>query len=196
MPAAGRARGPRVRVIGGELGGRTFDSPGGHRTHPMSDRIKGALFNALGDLTGLRVLDAFSGSGALGFEAYSRGAERVMAVESDATAYKTIRRNVAALGLKEPRYKATWARMRAWQRRQSPGTFYDVVLCDPPYDDVQENVVRDLSKLVADDGIMVVSWPGRWRPPVWEGLDLVQAKHYGDAQLVYFRRRLESTSST
>lgn len=184
-----------VRVIGGELGGRVFDSPGGHRTHPMSDRIKGALFNTLGDLRGLRVLDAFSGSGALGFEAYSRGASHVMAVESDATAYKTIVRNIASLGLREPRYKATWARMRAWQRRQSPGTVYDVILCDPPYDDVQENVVRDLSGLLTDDGVMAVSWPGRWPIPRWDGLECVQSKQYGDAQLLYFRRRSDSITS-
>jgi 16S rRNA (guanine966-N2)-methyltransferase len=162
----------------------------------MSERIKGAVFNALGDLHGLRVLDAFAGSGALGFEAVSRGASHVTAVESDATAYKTIVRNAKGLRLSEPSYKATWARMRSWQRRQSPGTLFDVILADPPYDDIQEQVVYKLHEMLTPDGLMVVSWPGKWPLPRWPLLEVVQTKNYGDAQLIYFRRLANSVSST
>ena len=62
-----------MRIIAGSLGGRVFKAPSGHRTHPMSEKIRGAIFNALGDISDLTVLDAFTGSGALCFEAVSRG---------------------------------------------------------------------------------------------------------------------------
>src|SRR6185312_1690039 len=88
-----------LRVVAGALGGRVFDSPDGHRTHPMSERVRGGLFNALGDIENLTVLDAFAGSGALGFEAISRGAASVLAVEIDKRAQDAISRNIRTLGL-------------------------------------------------------------------------------------------------
>jgi 16S rRNA (guanine966-N2)-methyltransferase len=67
-----------MRVVAGSLKGRIFNEPSGHQTHPMSEKVRGALFNALGDIEGLSVLDAFAGSGALSFEAVSRGAKSVV----------------------------------------------------------------------------------------------------------------------
>src|SRR5262245_46897524 len=90
-----------MRVIAGSLGGRTFDSPPGHRTHPMSEKARGAIFNALGELSGLTVLDAFAGSGALTIEAISRGAESALAIDVDKYAYETIQANFKALKLDE-----------------------------------------------------------------------------------------------
>ena len=63
-----------MKVVAGSRGGRNFASPHNNRTHPMSDKVRGALFNALGDLDGLSVLDAYAGSGACSLEAASRGA--------------------------------------------------------------------------------------------------------------------------
>src|SRR5947209_8932052 len=88
-----------MRIIAGALKGRQFNSPRGRRTHPMSDKMRGALFNALGDIHGLTVLDAFAGSGALSFEAISRGAADVVAIDADKEAYETIVANVAKLGI-------------------------------------------------------------------------------------------------
>jgi 16S rRNA (guanine966-N2)-methyltransferase len=76
-----------MRVIAGFLGGRNFDSPGGHRTHPMSDKVRGAVFGVLGDIKGLSVLDAFAGSGALSIEAVSRGAKYAVAIDVDKRAH-------------------------------------------------------------------------------------------------------------
>ncbi len=59
-----------MRVISGFLGGRNFESPHGHRTHPMSEKVRGAIFGALGDIKGLTVLDAFSGSGRISYRIY------------------------------------------------------------------------------------------------------------------------------
>src|SRR5688500_6254990 len=90
-----------MRIITGYLGGRNFNSPRGHRTHPMSDKARGALFNALGDIEGLTVLDAFAGSGALSFEAISRGAVSATAIDIDKAAYEAIQANVESLGLED-----------------------------------------------------------------------------------------------
>src|ERR1039458_7477259 len=97
-----------MRVIAGFLGGRNFDSPGGHRTHPMSDKVRGAIFGVLGDIKGLTVLDAFAGSGALAIEAISRGAKRAVAIEVDKGAHTVITENIKALGI-EDRIKAVRA---------------------------------------------------------------------------------------
>src|SRR4051812_42000237 len=88
-----------MRVIAGGLSGRQFTSPRGRRTHPMSDKMRGALFNTLGDIGGLTILDAFAGSGAIGFEAISRGASRATAIDSDRGAQRAIAENVNKLGL-------------------------------------------------------------------------------------------------
>ena len=85
-----------MRVIAGRLRGRQFKSPPGRRSHPMSEKMRGALFNVLGDIEGLTLLDAFSGSGAISFEAISRGARSVQAVEKAVLAYRTICKNIEA----------------------------------------------------------------------------------------------------
>src|SRR3954470_23836038 len=86
-----------MRIIAGQLKGQQFQAPHGHKTHPMSDKMRGALFNVLGDIEGLTFLDAFAGSGALAFEAASRGAKAVTAIEIDNSAHKTIGQNIKAL---------------------------------------------------------------------------------------------------
>ena len=88
-----------MRVIAGRLGGRNFASPHGNKTHPMSDKVRGALFNSLGDIEGLRCLDAFAGTGALAFEAISRGATTALALENDPSAQRTIDENIKELKL-------------------------------------------------------------------------------------------------
>ena len=71
-----------MRIIAGDLKGREFKSPRGRTTRPMSEKTRGALFNTLGDIEGLSVLDGFAGSGALVFEAISRGAVSALAIEA------------------------------------------------------------------------------------------------------------------
>ncbi len=174
-----------MRIIAGSLGGRTFVSPRGHRTHPMSDKIRGALFNALGELQGLTVLDAFAGSGALSFEAVSRGAERVVAIDSDKAAQRAIDENIIALKLKS-QVKLVKASASAWL--STTNEFFDLVLCDPPYDDVSVTLLIKLAERVKTGGLLVLSLPptAALELPAW--YDLVSTKDYGDAQLVFYRR--------
>jgi 16S rRNA (guanine966-N2)-methyltransferase len=176
-----------MRIVAGSLGGRVFDSPKSAKTHPMSERVRGALFNALGDLSGLTVLDAFAGSGALSFEAISRGAERAIAVESDRSAQKIIADTIRRLGL-APQLRLIKAATGAWLSI-SPDEVFDVVLCDPPYDDLQPNLLERLAGRAKPGGIVVFSLPpnaGFALPPAI--FQLLSSKSYGDARLVFYRR--------
>jgi len=176
-----------MRIIAGTLGGRLFDSPRTDRTHPMSDKARGALFNALGDLEGLTVLDAFGGTGALSFEAISRGADRAVCIESDASAQKMIQRNIDALDLQK-QVKLIRASADAWLKTSGDHVF-DVVLCDPPYDDLQPKLLVRLSQVVAPGGIIVFSLPAQsdFALPGAE-YQALATKSYGDMQLAFYRR--------
>jgi len=120
-----------VRVVAGTLGGRRLAAPPGDATRPTSDRVREALFSILGDVTGLRALDLFAGSGALGIEALSRGAAEVTFVDRAPRALRAVRENLEALGLTATvlRRDALAALGDAARR----GDQYDLVLLDPPY---------------------------------------------------------------
>jgi 16S rRNA (guanine966-N2)-methyltransferase len=173
-----------VRVITGRLKGAQFDSPHNKRTHPMSDRVRGALFNALGDLSGLTVLDAYGGTGALSFEAVSRGAASVVICEIDKPAQKIIDANIAKLGLSN--VTLHHGNAKSWLRRNKSIAF-DVVLLDPPYDDIDPALLQLALDRLKPSGIAVVSWPGKAEVRNFSGVELVQQSKYGDAQLLFLR---------
>lgn len=176
----------RMRIVAGELGGRLFEAPAGHVTHPMGERVRGALFNSLGDLSGKTVLDAFAGSGALGFEAISRGAERAVLIERDRRAQQTIMQNIQSLGLGD-RVSLVRAGAHTWSESH-PDDVFDIVLCDPPYDKMQLSTVSTLFRHVQKNGLMVLSYPGRESAPTVNGVVVVdKSKSYGDAALAYYR---------
>lgn len=176
-----------MRIIAGTLGGLVFASPPGRRTHPMSDKMRGALFNALGDITGLTVLDAFAGSGALGFEAISRGAIQATAIDIDKSAITTVVNNADALGIKR-QAKAIRAGIGSWLETSSPEQTFDIILADPPYDDLQTPTLQKLTARLKPQGIFVLSWPGKAKKADLNGLELVQTRTYGDGQLLFYRR--------
>ncbi|MEK7594678.1 MAG: 16S rRNA (guanine(966)-N(2))-methyltransferase RsmD [Patescibacteria group bacterium] len=175
-----------MRVIAGYLGGRNFSSPNGHRTHPMSDKMRGAIFGVLGDIKGLTVLDAFAGSGALAFEAVSRGAKSAIAIEVDKAAHTAIKQNIESLGI-EDRVEVTKAFAGAWSTRHQAKHF-DLILLDPPYDSIPYRDLEKMPRHLADNGTLVLSWPANVRLPIFEGLQVVQSKNYGDAQLIFYQK--------
>jgi 16S rRNA (guanine966-N2)-methyltransferase len=176
-----------VRVIAGALGGRVFDSPGTQRTHPMSDKARGALFNMLGDIEGLHVLDAFAGTGALSFEAVSRAAASALAIESDIAAQKVIASNIRALGVDAAVHLVT-ATANAWLQTTPDTQTFDIVLCDPPYTDLQLSLVKRLARRVMPGGLLVLSWPGSTEVPDFDGFERAAGREYGDIQLAFYRR--------
>jgi len=175
----------RLRVIAGSLGGRFFDSPDTSTTHPMSERMRGALFNSLGDISGQSVLDPFAGSGAVSFEAISRGAVHATLIERDKRAQATIQHNIAMLGLQQ-KTQLIKANSRSWFSTNQDKK-YDLILVDPPYHDEQLSTVELLACLLNPKGLMVLSYPGRGSAPTVNGVVVVDNKRYGDAALAFYR---------
>lgn len=176
-----------MRVVAGKLGGRQFEAPAGHRTHPMSEKARGALFNALGDIEGLTILDAFAGSGALSFEALSRGAANALAVEMDKKAHSQILKNIRMLQIEDSKIKAVRANSSGWSDN-NPNAEFDLVFAAPPYDDLQLKLLQKLTRHVKNSGVYVLDWPGNLTAPEFVGLKQIHQKKYGDAQLVFYRK--------
>lgn len=129
-----------MRIVAGEAGGRKLVAPEGDQTRPTSERVREAVFNALfsqGLIEDARVLDMFAGSGALGLEAVSRGAESAVFIDSSRRAARAIDENIAMLGW-EDRTQVITADTMGWLKRQPDGAprglaTFDLALCDPPY---------------------------------------------------------------
>lgn len=175
----------RLRIIAGKFGGRPLDSPETFTTHPMSERMRGALFNILGDIEDYRVLDAFSGSGAVGLEALSRNAAHVTFVEKDRIAQKIIAKNIATLGVQK-QAKLIKAPVAAWSETSRQAEF-DLIICDPPYNNLQLSTVGKLTSLLKPNGLMLLSHPGRELAPTVNGVVVVDKRLYGDAALAIYR---------
>jgi 16S rRNA (guanine966-N2)-methyltransferase len=181
-----------TRIIGGTAGGRRIKAPTGERTRPTSDRVREALFSAVdsavGSLHGLRFLDVYAGSGAVGLEARSRGAGVVTLVEHDRRTAAVIGDNVRTLGLtRVDVLVAPAARALA----QSPRAPYDVVFLDPPYSLPAADVEADLRALVehdwlAHEALVVVERSGRGAALGWPpGLAGDKSRKYGETMLWY-----------
>ncbi len=174
-----------MRVIAGNLGGQVFQAPKGFTTHPMSERIRGSLFNILGDLTGQSVWDVFAGSGALGFEALSRGAQHITFTERDRKAAKVLQANIE--GLKIRKHCAAVATTASNWSRTNVEKKFNLILCDAPYNDPQFSTVFAQINHLQPNGLMVVSYSGRDQLPTVNGVVVVDNRNYGDAALVFYR---------
>jgi 16S rRNA (guanine966-N2)-methyltransferase len=176
-----------MRIIAGKFGGLQIVTPKGHRTHPMSERVRGALFNSLGDITGYEVLDAFAGTGVLAFEAISRGASMAIAVDNDKKATSAMKESIEKLGIAGS-CRAIQANISGWSNN-NPEQKFDLVFLDPPYDKLQTNLLDKISRHVANDGQLVVSWPGKSEEePRFDNFKIENVKEHGDAKLLFYRR--------
>ncbi|HMS23462.1 MAG TPA: RsmD family RNA methyltransferase [Candidatus Saccharibacteria bacterium] len=175
-----------MRVVAGTLKGRQILAPTGHRTHPMSEKVRGGLFNVLGELNGLAILDAFAGSGALSVEAVSRGAKSVVAIDMDKKANTVLKQNIKALNV-GGRIKAILANASGWSDN-NPTLQFDIVLSAPPYDGIKMTILEKLVKHVQNDGLYILDWPGKMEIPVFDSLTQLRVKNYGDAQLVFYKK--------
>jgi 16S rRNA (guanine966-N2)-methyltransferase len=173
-----------LRVVAGTFRGRRLSAPRGTRTRPTADRVREALFSMLGDVGGARVLDLYAGSGALGIEALSRGADSAMFVERDAQAVATIERNLASLGLDAPVARQDVLRFLA----RADGAF-DLVFCDPPYDSASRlagPLAERLPALTAEDARIVTE--SDKRNPLELPFPLLVERAYGDTRIAIHGR--------
>ncbi|MEO6472418.1 MAG: 16S rRNA (guanine(966)-N(2))-methyltransferase RsmD [Aeromicrobium sp.] len=178
-----------TRIIAGLYGGRRLQAPAGEGTRPTTDRTREALFSSLqsqfGSLDGLRFLDLFAGSGAIGLEAASRGAVSVDLVESDRRAAQVIQANIKELGCNVAQVKTQPVERFV---QGAPAAPYDVIFLDPPYAFEQAALAELLvavSGWLSEDGVIVVERARRDRF-VWpEPLVGLRDKKYGDTILWY-----------
>jgi 16S rRNA (guanine966-N2)-methyltransferase len=168
-----------VRVIAGRFGGRTLFAPRGRDVRPTSDRVREALFSILSDVSGLRVLDLFAGSGALAIEALSRGASEATLVDSSAASIAAVRRNLGSLGVdaevRREQAAAFLQRARAARRQ------YDLVFLDPPYRQASvlgREISTALAPVLAPAARVVVE--SDRRAPLRLDLPLLTERRYGD----------------
>jgi 16S rRNA (guanine966-N2)-methyltransferase len=181
-----------TRIIGGTAGGRRLTTPRGAQTRPTSDRVREALFSAIeswcGSLQGLRFLDLYAGSGAVGLEAWSRGAGIVTLVEQNKKTAALIASNAATIGFPRANVVAS-AVMTALTK--PPTAPYDIVFLDPPYPLTEEELAADLGALVehgwlVPGALVVVERSARSPEPSWPAaFEDIRSKKYGESTLWY-----------
>ena len=172
-----------MRIIAGEKKGHRIAAPKGLATRPTSDFVRETAFNLIGPVDGATVLDVFAGSGALGLEALSRGAERATFVESDRDACRTINANLDKLTLNATVLCQDALRALAAER----GT-YDLVLADPPYDYTNlDRLGLQLRRVLAPDGLLVYQSAARTEPEI-DGLRVRTSRKYGSSRLTLFEK--------
>jgi 16S rRNA (guanine966-N2)-methyltransferase len=173
-----------LRVVAGTFKGRRLAAPRGTRTRPTADRVREALFSMLGDVGGTRVLDLYAGSGALGIEALSRGAESAVFVDRDARAVAAIERNLASIGVEASVVRQDALRFLA--RAEGP---FDLVFCDPPYDSASRlagPLAERLPALIAENARIVTE--SDKRTPLHLPFPLVVERAYGDTRIAIHER--------
>ncbi len=192
-----------TRIVGGVAGGRRIAVPPGTGTRPTADRVREAMFSSLetefGGFDGLSVIDLYSGSGAIGLEALSRGAKRVLMIESDRKAAEVIAANIKAVGLPGTTLLTRPAEKVA--SGDNSGGPFDLVFADPPYKLEAVELQEVLTSLVAngwlaEDAVVVVERSKR-EPWDWpEGFTALRDRKYGEARLWYGHRHEQGTGMT
>ncbi|MDR2336596.1 MAG: 16S rRNA (guanine(966)-N(2))-methyltransferase RsmD [Candidatus Nomurabacteria bacterium] len=169
-----------IRIIAGSLGGRILKTPRSHKTHPMGERERAAIFNAIShDLANAKILDLFAGSGALGLESLSRGGRLAVFVEKDHLAQKILAENIAALGV---RPQTILHNMNA-RNIFNLGEKFDIIFADPPYHQPQWNIIQKLGQILAKGGKLIISRQKGMPLPELSGLVVTSSKIYAGAAI-------------
>jgi 16S rRNA (guanine(966)-N(2))-methyltransferase RsmD len=181
-----------LRVIAGAHRGRRLRAPRGLATRPTGARVREALFSILGDLVGSRVLDLYAGSGALGIEALSRGADTVVFVEHDRAALECIRENLAEIGISEKARVLPVTVSAAMKSVASEGpAAFDLDFCDPPWEFL-ERATNELARLASSTALAgaarnVLEHDARDEAPSVPGLVAYDRRRWGDTAASFFR---------
>ena len=182
-----------MRIVGGKYRHRLIVFPDDMaHTRPTKDRIREAIFSAIGDISGYRALDLYAGSGAMGIEALSRGASHVTFVDVSALAVKTVNENLNSLKVDKNEYEVLKTTdLLAIESFKNKGTQFDLVFLDPPYEKGEyEKIVSLLqsNNLLSDKAILVLESN---RPVKLENIDYQKNKeyHYGEIMVfIYWRQ--------
>ncbi|MFC1650558.1 16S rRNA (guanine(966)-N(2))-methyltransferase RsmD [Candidatus Latescibacterota bacterium] len=178
-----------MRIIAGKLRGRKIKAPKGLTTRPVLARIREALFNVLGDIEGTRVLDLFAGTGAVGIEALSRGAESLVAVEKDFRQYRIIMDNLSIMGIEAEVIRTDVK--TALEKLSTAGRMFDFVFADPPYESgLALNAVESVFErgLISESGVMAVTVRKKEElPSEGNNYTMIFDRSYSDTRLVIYK---------
>ena len=181
-----------MRIVGGKYRHRLISFPDDMtHTRPTKDRIREAIFSALGNIEGYNVLDLYAGSGAMGLEALSRGASKATFVDISPLAIKTIKDNIVSLKIPESEYEIIKNKdLQAIELFKEKGLKFDLVILDPPYEQGEYEKVANLlfdNNLLSDKAIIVMEAN---RKITLENIDYQKNKeyHYGEIMVfIYWR---------
>ena len=181
-----------MRIVGGKYRHRNIIYPDdASHTRPTKDRVREAIFSALGDISNACVLDLYAGSGAMGIEALSRGASHCTFVDVSPIAIKTVKANLANLKVDEKEYEIIKNKdVNALEILKQKGSKFDLIILDPPYEEGQYEAIIDKMNndgLISDQAIIVMEAN---RPIKLENIDYQKNKeyHYGEIMVfIYWR---------
>jgi 16S rRNA (guanine966-N2)-methyltransferase len=176
-----------MRIIAGEYKGRRLFTPPNLSIRPTSDRVREFIFSCIGDnIVNAHVLDLFAGTGAIGLEAKSRGAQSVVFVDQSPQALALIRKNLKMVGLEAPLIKMSAER---FLRSIDTHVAFDFIFCDPPYDDRSFldilDLIRDCQRL-NPTGQVIYESSARAADVQAEGFTLVKNKTMGDSRITFY----------
>lgn len=188
-----------MRITSGHAWGMKLNTPPGEITRPTAEKIRQAVFNIIGqDITGAVFIDIFAGSGAMGLEAASRGADRVIWIESHPAAISCLEKNKQELlkrfkkqDLKEPRCELIKRPAEAWIKKPSPGFIASFIWLDPPYDQTLtwlNRFQKDLVSLSGEHTILIVEMNKKDLKALEEALNpwkVLKSKTYGSSSVVF-----------
>lgn len=190
-----------IRLISGIFKNHKITAPNSRQTHPMSERARNAIFNAIQQrIPNAEVLDAFAGTGALGLEAVSRGAKKVVFIEKSRSAQKILSENlkITEKNLNAGEAKLIRASVSSWlnstesqfhlgEIEEMPS--FDIIFADPPYYDPQFPTIKNLYKRLKTDGILILSQPKELENFESEKLVLINEKLYSGAKILFFKTK-------
>ncbi|MHB1295440.1 MAG: 16S rRNA (guanine(966)-N(2))-methyltransferase RsmD [Anaerolineae bacterium] len=182
-----------MRVIAGSAKGRPLLPVPGEGTRPITDRVKSALFNILGpDIEGATFLDLFAGTGGVGIEALSRGAERAVFLDLSRKAIATLRKNLETTGLSDRAEIIAGDAFRYLAQAPSDLAFDYVYVAPPQYEDLWARALLALHEkpILAPDGLIIVQiFPKEFHPVDTPSFELVDERHYGSTALLFYQLR-------
>ncbi len=188
-----------MRVITGLAKGKKLKAPAGLNTRPITDMIKEALFNVLGDrVRGSTFLDLFAGSGSVGIEALSRGARKVVFVDSSGEAIKIVKENLANCGLESGGEVFRSDVFRALSLLQRQGLRFELIYIDPPFtnDRIFDEVMATVgtADLLKSDATVVIRTPRKKDiSSTFNQLLRYRISNYGESNLNYYSIHKEDT---
>ncbi len=190
-----------IRIISGEYGGRLIAMPKCVEIRPTQDKVREAIFNILGDINDKNVLELFSGCGAFGIEAISRGAKYVTFVDNNSICVETIRENLESLGVAESRFELVRANaLSVLSRLEKQEPRFDLIFMDPPY---YKNIARkcliniDSYDILSQIGMVLVEHFKKDSLSVdLNSLVFEKERRYGDTVISIFRKKHEKTEDS